>query len=567
MKNIIKAICISLLILTIYNSELFCQSDTYKDKHSFVPMGVDTTVAYKARIKADRLFVDLKSQQLADSLINYTRDYLDDLEELYVILREKKENLKKNRHLFEKLELKKKNQQLLTIEDKREYAQKRNQISNDSLTIAIVTNLINYSLDYCDLYFQKANKIDSFNPKNYPSMANCYWDKGIMFQDTLGHRRAVQVLLKFLENDKGHYFVYHQIGKNYYELKQWEKAYSYVRRAKKILFITSSFEQQEQKKSEVKYKDVKIPGNIDPVGYFRLIRDNGKAEMKMYLADSAMTSLKLAYRLAPTQTDSSEIEKYRDWILWDDGNIRASELKDAIDDSVRNENYKWAKKAYTDSLLPIIKTKAARHNVIWKLARIEYTALSELELNKIDSDEDKQKEHESELHELKQRSLKLREQAANRLYQLVVEADSIKAKPNFYVPPPDSLYKVYFKDCGQMFFDLADRYRNDGLHKKARLFFVKDTTIDWQGRAKSFIHLALLSQVVEFPAAQRKQKACRLAIKLLNRALTFRKDLTEKEIDLAYNYLINNWKQTNPRKVPEIYERWKRERETRGKII
>ena len=115
-----------------------------------------------------------------------------------------------------------------------------------------------------------------------------------------------------------------------------------------------------------------------------------------------------------------------------------------------------------------------------------------------------------------------------------------------------------------MFFDLAEEYRNRGLHKKARSFFVKDTTFKWQGRAKSFIHLALLSRVVDFPPENRNEKVCRLAIKLLNCALQYKSNLNAKEKDLVYSQLINNWKQINPSKVPAIYEEWKREKASRG---
>ena len=69
-----------------------------------------------------------------------------------------------------------------------------------------------------------------------------------------------------------------------------------------------------------------------------------------------------------------------------------------------------------------------------------------------------------------QQALDQAESAADRLYNLVVNTDTTNKKKGVYKPPPDSLYKVYFKDCGTLLFGLGNKYRDEGFHQKAKQY-------------------------------------------------------------------------------------------------
>ena len=61
------------------------------DKKGFqIPAGVDSSIARNSKMKAERLFVDTKSEQIADSLNKYFSDYLKTTIDLYTILENKR---------------------------------------------------------------------------------------------------------------------------------------------------------------------------------------------------------------------------------------------------------------------------------------------------------------------------------------------------------------------------------------------------------------------------------------------------------------------------------------------
>ena len=273
--------------------------------------------------------------------------------------------------------------------------------------------------------------------------------------------------------------------------------------------ITSIFENPKPDTSE-RFKQGNIPFHVKPDEYYDYLYMKGRAEIKVHEADSALATFEKALYLAPSKEDSSSINYLvKEWILWDDGNIYAAEQKSIIIDSLNQGNYEWAKQAFI-RLIPQLKTKKARDNISWRLARVEYPFLDQAE------------------------------DAADRLYNLVMNADTNKEKTNLYKPPADSLYKVYFKDCGTLLFGLGNKYRDEGFHQKAKQFFVKDTTFEWSGRGKVFLPLSQLVTLdvpENISPVERLKMANEKRLKLLNRAKHFVFEFTEREVDQLYQAL------------------------------
>jgi len=303
------------------------------------------------------------------------------------------------------------------------------------------------------------------------------------------------------------------LGKNHFKLKNWEKAREYFSMAERIYVITSFFDNPEPDSSE-KHKLANIPYHVKLDEYYDYLVKKAEAEIKVYEADSALAALEKAIIIAPTKKDSIHINYLvKEWIEWDGGNIYTAEQKSIIEDSLIHGNYEWAKDAYI-RLLPQLSTKKARDNITWKLARIEFSFLDQPE------------------------------QAASRLYSMIMNADTSKQSSNIIKAPDDSLSKVYFKDCGELLFGLGTKYRDEGIHEKARQYFRQDTTFEWVGRGKAFLPLA---QLVEVPEDIQPHERLRIfnqqSIKLLNRAKLFIKDFSSQEIDFLYRAIIQIYRQ------------------------
>ena len=513
MKLTIKFISVYLLICFIGcsgNKKLAEIPTINIGKKSFrMPAGVDSSIAFNSKVKAERLFVDTKRENRADSLNKYFFDYLKITEELFGKLEDRKQEFRKIRQEFLKLAKSFDTQNTLTLEQRRKYEKTFEQIAEDSLTISIVTSLLDYYLNYCSEHFQQAYDLNPYDLNSLNNMAICNSDRGLIFKDKLANKDAIQTLMKVLDHDKGVASVYKGIANSHFILGEWKKAYEYFYKAHQIYVITSIFENPKPDTSE-RFKQGNIPFHVKPDEYYDYLYMKGRAEIKIHEADSALATFEKALYLAPSKEDSSSINYLvKEWILWDDGNIYAAEQKSIIIDSLNQGNYKWAKSAFI-RLLPQLKTKKARDNISWRLARVEYPFLDQAE------------------------------DAADRLYNLVMNADTNKEKTNLYKPPADSLYKVYFKDCGTLLFGLGNKYRDEGFHQKAKQFFVKDTTFEWSGRGKVFLPLSQLVTLdvpENISPVERLKMANEKRLKLLNRAKHFVFEFTEREVDQLYQAL------------------------------
>ena len=513
MKLTIKFISVYLLICFIGcsgNKKLAEIPTINIGKKSFrMPAGVDSSIAFNSKVKAERLFVDTKRENRADSLNKYFFDYLKITEELFGKLEDRKQEFRKIRQEFLKLAKSFDTQNTLTLEQRRKYEKTFEQIAEDSLTISIVTSLLDYYLNYCSEHFQQAYDLNPYDLNSLNNMAICNSDRGLIFKDKLANKDAIQTLMKVLDHDKGVASVYKGIANSHFILGEWKKAYEYFYKAHQIYVITSIFENPKPDTSE-RFKQGNIPFHVKPDEYYDYLYMKGRAEIKIHEADSALATFEKALYLAPSKEDSSSINYLvKEWILWDDGNIYAAEQKSIIIDSLNQGNYEWAKQAFI-RLIPQLKTKKARDNISWRLARVEYPFLDQAE------------------------------DAADRLYNLVMNADTNKEKTNLYKPPADSLYKVYFKDCGTLLFGLGNKYRDEGFHQKAKQFFVKDTTFEWSGRGKVFLPLSQLVTLdvpENISPVERLKMANEKRLKLLNRAKHFVFEFTEREVDQLYQAL------------------------------
>jgi tetratricopeptide (TPR) repeat protein len=258
-------------------------------------------------------------------------------------------------------------------------------------------------------------------------------------------------------------------------MEEWSRAFENFQRTEEILLASV----------EVSPMRVNDPGKpvsaaLDSTTLFYAVWYQGQCASRLLNAEQALHHLKRAWNLTPTKANRSAIESTIAWINWDDGNIRASVMLDTAtalvnraDRLAAQGNTAEAKKHYKNAtevqeeMLSIIKTTHARHETEWTLAYIEYTHLS------------------------KQAA------AVNRLLTLVESMPK-----NDQGAPLDTSYRNYFDTYGTMCHNLGvDKLESD--RRLAYTYFLQATTIHWQGRAKSFLSLAELSnsnpkQMVEY---------------------------------------------------------------------
>ncbi|NOZ60271.1 MAG: hypothetical protein GXO74_01180 [Calditrichaeota bacterium] len=489
----------------------------------YVPVGVDTSVAINARSRAAKLFSAYKSKKEADSIYTNTKDYVEIVYELYSKLEMKKDSLKLLRLKAKNLEDKIKSKKSVVLEERNQLKKLFKKIENDSATIEITLSLLEYYLFDVQNKLEHAYSIDPFNLNILILSGMSENNRGRMYNDSRAYQNAIRQFNKFFSHDRGVYSAYAAISFSYHQLKKWQKAYQYARKAKEIYAITSYFDKPLKNIPE-KYAKTTLPPFGDPAEYFNLLTAKGVTEVRTYQADSALATFNEALQFASSGKDSNYVESFiKNYIFWDGKNIRTAERHLEIADSLRVNNYKWAYRPLTE-LLPQLTTTKARHVVSWELARIEYD------------------------------SLKQEEKAAKRLYAVVAEADSDKSTPNFFETPADTTYLRYFRDCGQMLLNLGRKFRGEGDIQKAHHYLSQDTTISWKGRAKAFLLMSNVIVISSNITGQERQKMFfNERLKLLLRAREFRKDLEPNEIDAVYRGIIDIYKSLGKRREAGFY--------------
>jgi hypothetical protein len=136
--------------------------------------------------------------------------------------------------------------------------------------------------------------------------------------------------------------------------------------------------------------------------------------------------------------------------------------------------FQAAAKIY-EGMLPTLRTSAAKNEIGWKLALIEFVNLNH------------------------------REQAAERLLHII---ETIPAGA-----PPDSLSRLYFDNYGAMCLSLGNE-KIEVDRTLAYTYFMQASSINWSGRGKSYFAMATLADADPQQAVRDAEKAYALAHQL-----------------------------------------------------
>jgi tetratricopeptide (TPR) repeat protein len=297
--------------------------------------------------------------------------------------------------------------------------------------------------------FEKAVVLNPFDLETRSWLARVYQSLAVRFLDENNHKKTVKVLENLTRLEKGEHTLFARLAESYYALEDWESAHRNFVKAEEVLRQARGLDFTERDYTQ------DVP--LDTSALFYYVYYQGDTESKMHLADEALTSLRRAMTYASTEQEKADIQSYIDWINWDDGNIKGMEWRDKFMSLQAEGNYKEAAKGFR-KLIPILKTRRAIDEIVWRLAILEFQYLDK------------------------------KDDGIDRLKHVVLLAPKDENGA-----PVDSTYTKYFNSYGIMSHNMGLEYYSKN-RKIAFTYFKQAVAIDWEQKAKSYLEIAKLSR-------------------------------------------------------------------------
>jgi hypothetical protein len=304
-------------------------------------------------------------------------------------------------------------------------------------------------------FFENAIRYDRFNI-NYRQLYSKFLQKlAERFNDNNYLIRAAEELERVVFIIKGQHILYYELGELYFKLRDWNNAFKNYDLAKNSLRKSAIFSNATPENYFDRISEVPVDTNR-LVGY---LNQQAICKMKLYEAQPALALCREAKEITSNVEYKNRFQEKIDWILWDDGNIRASEIKERGDTlRILEKNYAAAKNVYLQSLLPILWTKRTKDETNWRIAQLDFQYLE----NKAEG--------------------------VQRMFYVIKNSaiDSLTSTP------VDSNYLRYFNDYGRMCFNLGNEfYDRDKLI--AYIYFNQAAATHYEEQSKAFLRIAQIS--------------------------------------------------------------------------
>ena len=319
-----------------------------------------------------------------------------------------------------------------------------------------------------------------------------YQSMGDRFKDLSNYQKAIdemEHLLWVTKDRTGYYFL---LGDYYRELKNWDKAYENYKQAENVLCKTALL--SDRIKEPEQYFDSPETAPVDTLNLYMYTIRQAESRRRAYLGKEALELYQKALTMVPNEEHKENVEYEIKWINWDDGNIRASEVRDSASVFFERQEFSETKSTYL-KLLGMLWTQRTRDEINWRIALIDFDRLD----NQADG--------------------------ISRMRQVY---DSIPKDSAAMAENP--LINRYLQDYGMMCFVLGQRYFNDKDKLRAYVYFTQAAQIPWFGRPKAYLYLADLSRYDP-----------RETIRLCELALSERENLTTSEMRTAATLLSESY--------------------------
>jgi len=307
--------------------------------------------------------------------------------------------------------------------------------------------------------------------------------------------RAADELARVVFVIKDQHILYYDLAEIYFKLRDWNNAFKNYEMAKNVLRNTAIFSIPTPLDYFDRLSEVPVDTNR-LVGY---LNQQAVCKTKLYEAQPALALYRELTDITPNIEQKEYFEDRIVWILWDDGNIRGSEIRDRGDTlRIIDKNYSESKKVYLESLLPILWTKRTKDETNWRIALLDFQFLG----NKADG--------------------------VQRMYYVIKNS----AVDSLTGVPLDSNYVRYFDDYGRMCFNLGNEFF-DKDKLIAYIYFQQAAVTNYKEQGKAYLRLAQISRF----DARETIDLCKKTMDYLDKMDHAEKAILYEELHKAYRKL------------------------------
>ncbi len=376
------------------------------------------------------------------------------------------------------------------------------------LNPAVLSHISDHLSVQAERHYENAIKKNRFDIRYRQRYCKFLKDLSVKYKDQSYLNRAADELERVVFVIKGNHQLYYELGEIYLQLGDWKNAHKNYELAQTALKKTAIFSVADPKTYFLKLNEVPV----DTMRIVNYLNKQAWCKAKLYEALPALSLYREASSMTPDPALRDYFESRITWILWDDGNIRASEINDRADSlSSLYQKYSESKTVFLE-LLPVLWTKRTKDEINWKIAQLDFSYLD----HKFDG--------------------------VGRVYLVIKHTamDSITGAPI------DSTYKRYFDSYGTMCFNLgSEYYYKDRLI--AYMYFIQAAETNFDKRAKAFLQLADISQFDPYET-----------INLCTKTMEVVDDLSSDERQVLYRLLHSSYRKLGDfEKAKEWYDRWK----------
>ncbi|MBN1350982.1 hypothetical protein JXJ21_16295 [candidate division KSB1 bacterium] len=396
--------------------------------------------------------------------------------------------------------------------------------------------------------FRIAREKNQFNLQLTIQRAEIFHEKyGATGYDPEAYRKSAQELEKVIRFHKDEHDNFNRLGLNYEYLKDWKRAYENYKQA---LYVYDNV-------ASLNVLPDSARTHQDTLEYhgrrFMYLTDKARAEMRLFMPDSALLSLYRATENVTNNQDFLFLQNSIKNILWDDKNIYAMMLRDSAYTLQNHQKYDSAHAVYV-TLLDTLKTRQARDEILTDIALIEYLDFKQHEgalarIQNILKDADANPatrdffEAPFEIDDFNYYYLDstgtklIKKDEPNDLFSVIIKnnnhnnnhSDSDQTGNNQLTTfIYDSTYKNIFRNIGQLYLDYAMEAQSKGRFEVARIYYDIITKIDWNGRGKGYLGLIPLHPKTD----------PRGAVKLCQKAFQYHNHLNEEERRKVFSYMV-----------------------------
>ncbi|MDZ7298506.1 MAG: hypothetical protein ONB51_07595 [candidate division KSB1 bacterium] len=232
------------------------------------------------------------------------------------------------------------------------------------------TILATYHLMEAQRNLSKALQYHGFNPQAQHYLALAYKLLSERYPSQNSFDKAIELWESLARLEPGEYLHRYNLGATYFAKHDWQRALHNYASAEDLLLRSAAVSPRR-----LENPALSAAAAIDSLRLLSSVFYQAQSAIKLEDAPRALHHLERAKSLTTDPAVLAAIAQDIHWINWDDGNIRASVLRDSATTLVNQGKYAEAGKIYNLLLDKLLRTPRARHDVTWDFATIEYVRL------------------------------------------------------------------------------------------------------------------------------------------------------------------------------------------------